>query len=140
MEQNMHLNCEYCTFTSKTERELRTYSKEFNVTHSHLDYNEHSVLIFYSFVLITRGLDLAWTFLALTTTHSFSLVSFVGFWFGNSGFVTHLYFSFTAVSRVFLGSRVGQETMGERKEFILYQHKKNIFVWPSCKGRPIEKN
>ena len=62
MEQNMHLNCEYCTFTSKTERELRTYSKEFNVTHSHLDYNEHSVLIFYSFVLITRGLDLALTF------------------------------------------------------------------------------
>ena len=33
--------CEYCNFTSKTESEMKKHNKTFDVTHSHLDYNEH---------------------------------------------------------------------------------------------------
>jgi hypothetical protein len=39
LPQNMH-ECEHCTFTSKTENELKKRNKTFN-THYNLDYNEH---------------------------------------------------------------------------------------------------
>ena len=38
LPQNMH-ECEYLTFTSKTERELKKHNNTFKITH--LDYNEH---------------------------------------------------------------------------------------------------
>ena len=38
--QKMH-ECEYCTFTSKTESELKKHNNTFNITHSNLNYNEH---------------------------------------------------------------------------------------------------
>ena len=39
LPQKTH-KCEYCTFTSKTESELKKHNNIFNITHSHLDHNE----------------------------------------------------------------------------------------------------
>ena len=49
----MHVNCEY--FTSNTERELKSYSKQFITTHSHLEYNEHFVVNLLFFWIITTS-------------------------------------------------------------------------------------
>ena len=39
-EKNL-FQCDYCTFTSKTESEMKTHKRKYNITHSKLDYNEH---------------------------------------------------------------------------------------------------
>ena len=33
--------CDFCNFTSKTESEIKKHNKTFNITHSHLDYNQY---------------------------------------------------------------------------------------------------
>ena len=33
--------CQYCTFTSKTETEMKKQKEKYNITHSNLDYNEN---------------------------------------------------------------------------------------------------
>ena len=45
--QRMHsfkkklFECKYCTFTSKTESDMKTHNSKYDITHSELDHNEH---------------------------------------------------------------------------------------------------
>ena len=39
LEKNL-FQCGYCTFTSKTDSEMKKHNRKHNITHSNLDYNE----------------------------------------------------------------------------------------------------
>ena len=40
MQQKL-FTCQYCTFTSKTETEIKNHNQKYDITHSNLDYNAH---------------------------------------------------------------------------------------------------